>query len=97
MTMVLSLDMSDIRGQLIRAKAAGKYCSGCALDRFVWLAEHGPVPRLSRPRAARDWLAEFEGKFAVEDSAQLVKDGKCKICRRPRASKLRLKRALSLN
>ena len=95
--MVLTLDMSDIRGQLIRAKAEGTYCSGCALDRFVWLAEQGPIPRLSRPRAARDWLAEFEEKFAVEDSAQLAKDGKCKICRRPRASKLRIRRALGLN
>ena len=95
--MKLTLDMADIREQLIRAKAGGTYCSGCALDRFVWLAEHGPIPRLMRNRAAKDWLAEFEGKFAPEDNAQLVKDGKCKICRRPRASALRIKRALGLN
>jgi hypothetical protein len=95
--MTLAVGLSDIRGQLIRAKAEGTYCSGCALDRFMWLAEHGPVPRLSRPRAAREWLAGFEGTFAVEDKAQLTKDGRCKICRRPRGSKLRLGRALGLN
>lgn len=95
--MTLAVDLSGVREQLLRAKAEGTYCSGCALDRFVWLAEHGPVPRLSRPRAAREWLDEFEGKFAVEDKAQLTKDGRCKICRRPRASALRLKRALGLN
>lgn len=95
--MTLAVDLSDIRGQLTRALAEGRYCSGCALDRFLWLAEQGPIPRLSRPRAARDWLAEFEGTFAVEDKAQLVRDGRCKICRRPRASALRLKRALGLN
>ncbi|MGA7741347.1 MAG: hypothetical protein WBP56_08270 [Polyangia bacterium] len=95
--MTLAVDLSGVRGQLLRAKAEGKYCSGCALDMFAWLAEHGPIPRLSRPKAARDWLDVFERTFAVEDKAQLVRDGKCKICRRPRASALRLKRALGLN
>ncbi len=95
--MTLTLDMTDIPGQLLRAKAEGRYCSGCAFDRFLWLAEQAPVPRFSRARAAKEWLEEFEGKFAVEDKDRLVKDGKCKICRRPRASKLRLRRALGLN
>jgi hypothetical protein len=63
----LAVDLSGVRGQLLRAKAEGKYCSGCALDRFAWLAEQGPIPRLSRARAAKDWLDGFEGTFAVED------------------------------
>jgi hypothetical protein len=92
-----TVDMSDLHWRLIEAQAEGKYCSGCAFDGFLWLAEQAPIPRLSRARAARDWLDEFEGKFAVEDTARLAKDGKCKICRRPRASALRIRRALSLN
>jgi hypothetical protein len=84
--MALTVDMSDLRKRLVQAMSEGKYCSGCALDKFLWLAEQAPVPRLSRPKTARGWLDEFEGEFAVEDKAQLVKDGKCKICRRPRAS-----------
>ena len=72
--MTLTGDMSDLRGQLIRAKAEGKYCSGCAFDRFLWLAEQAPIPRSSRARAARDWLYEFEEMFEPEDTAQLAKD-----------------------
>ena len=93
--MALTVDMSDLRKRLVQAMSEGKYCSGCAFDRFLWLAEQAPVPRLSRARAARDWLDEFEGEFPPEDKARLA--GKCKICRRPRASDLRLRRALTLN
>jgi hypothetical protein len=95
--MALTVDMSDLRGQLIRAKAEGKYCSGCAFDRFCWLAEQEPIPRSSRVRAAMEWRDELEGTFAPEDRAQLARDGQCKICRRPRASALRIERALTLN
>ena len=49
----------------------------------------------AQARAARGWLDEFEGRFAPEDKAQL--GGKCKVCRRPRASALRIRRALGLN
>jgi hypothetical protein len=95
--MGLAVDMSDLHGRLIQALAEGRYCSGCALDRFLWLAEQAPIPRLSRAMAAKEWLEEFEGRFPPEDKARLAKDGKCKICRRPRASKLRIGRALALN
>jgi hypothetical protein len=87
--------MTDIRGQLLQAKAAGRYCSGCAFDRFLWLVEQEALSPSAQARAARGWLDEFEGRFAPEDKAQL--GGKCKICRRPRASALRIRRALGLN
>jgi hypothetical protein len=95
--MGLTVDMSDLHGRLIQAQAEGKYCSGCAFDGFLWLAEQTSIPPSSRVKAARDWLDEFEGQFAPEDKAQLAKSGKCRICRRPKTSDLRLRRALTLN
>ena len=95
--MALTVDMSDLRRRLVQAMSEGKYCSGCAFDGFLWLAEQAPILPSSRAKAARDWLDEFEGKFAPEDKARLARSGKCKICRRPRASDLRIGRALVLN
>lgn len=95
--MTLTVDMSDLRSRLIQAQIEGRYCSGCALDGFLWLAEQASIPPSSWAKAARDWLDEFEGEFPPEDKAKLVKSGKCKICRRPRASDLRIGRALVLN
>jgi len=93
--MTLTVDMSDVRGQLLQAKAEDRYCSACAADRFLWLAEQEMLTPSAQARAARGWLDEFEGRFAPEDKAQL--GGKCKVCRRPRASALRIRRALGLN
>jgi hypothetical protein len=92
-----TVDMSDLHWRLIEAQAEGKYCSGCAFDGFLWLAEQAPIPPSSWAKAAKDRLDEFEGKFPPEDKARLAKGGKCKICRRPRASALRIRWALVLN
>jgi hypothetical protein len=95
--MTLTVDMSDPRRDLLQAKAEGRYCSGCALDRFLWAAEQAPVPRSLRTKFAEQWLSEFENLFAPEDSSQLAKDGTCRICRKPKVSELRRRRALSLS
>jgi hypothetical protein len=95
--MALAVDMSDLRKRLVQAMSDGKYCSGCAFDGFLWLAEQAPIPPSSWAKAAKDRLDEFEGKFPPGDKARLAKGGKCKICRRPRASALRIRRALVLN